>query len=78
MGLVWNWKTILSEAWSIKLGAASALLGLFQQTMVLLPSGFFGLSPEVWSAIGTVVGAVSVLLAALVAPVRLIDQGLAK
>jgi hypothetical protein len=78
MNLVWNWKDVLKEAWSIKLGAVSALLGAFQQALALLPAGLFGLSPEAWAAMGTVIGALSVLLAALVAPTRLIDQGLAK
>lgn len=78
MNLVWNWKDVLNEAWSIKLGAVSALLGAFQQGMALLPPGLFGLSPEAWTAVGTVIGALSVLFAALVAPARLIDQGLAK
>lgn len=78
MNFVWNWKTVLSEAWSIRLGAFSALFGVLQQALALLPAGLFGMSPEVWAAIGTVIGAISVLLAALVAPARLIDQGLAK
>ncbi|OJY09244.1 MAG: hypothetical protein BGO99_03400 [Nitrosospira sp. 56-18] len=78
MNLVWNWKDVLKEAWSVRLGAGSALLALIQQSLALLPAGLFGLSPEVWSAVGAVIGALSVLFAALVAPARLIDQGLAK
>jgi hypothetical protein len=78
MNLVWNWKDVLKQAWSIKLGAVSALLGAFQQALALLPAGLFGLSPEAWAAVGTVIGALSVLFAALVAPARLIDQGLAQ
>ncbi len=78
MNLVWNWKDVLKQAWSVRFGAGSALLAVIQQSLALLPAGLFGLSPEAWAAIGTVIGALSVLLAALVAPARLIDQGLAK
>lgn len=78
MNLVWNWKDVLKEAWSVKFGAISALLGASQQALTLLPAGLFGLSPEAWGAVGTAIGALSVLFAALVAPARLIDQGLAK
>lgn len=78
MNLVWNWKDVLKEAWSVRLGTGSALLALIQQSFALLPAGLFGLSPEAWAAVGTVIGALSVLFAALVGPARLIDQGLAK
>jgi hypothetical protein len=78
VNLVWNWKTVLSEAWSIKFGAASAVLGGFQQAMTTIPAGLFGLSPEIWTVISGVLGAISVFFAALVAPARLVDQGLAK
>jgi hypothetical protein len=78
VNLVWNWKTVLSEAWSIKLSAIAALIGGFQQAMSFIPAGLFGLSPEVWSAVATILGVLSVAIAGLVVPVaRLVDQGLA-
>jgi len=78
MTLIWNWKTVLGSAWSVRLGTISALLGGFQQAMGFVPAGFIGVTPAVWLAIGTVIGAFSVLCAALVVPARLVDQGLTK
>jgi hypothetical protein len=78
MTLIWNWQTVLGSAWSVRMGTISALLGGFQQAMGFVPAGFLGATPEVWAAIGTVFGALSVVCAALVVPARLIDQGLAQ
>jgi hypothetical protein len=76
MTLIWNWQTVLGSAWSVRLGTFSALLGGFQQAAGFIPAGFLGLSPEVWTAVGAVFGALSILCAALVVPARLIDQKL--
>jgi hypothetical protein len=78
LNFVWNWKDILAAAWSVKVTALAAFLGIAQQMMALVPSGLVGLSPETWGAFGTVVGALGIFCSALVVPVRLIDQGLAK
>jgi len=78
MNLVWNWKDVLKKAWSVRMGAGSTLFAIFQQIATVIPAGLVGLSPEAWAAVATTLGALSVLFAALVAPARLIDQGLAK
>jgi hypothetical protein len=78
MNLVWNWQDVLKKAWSVRMGAGSTLFAIFQQIATVTPAGLVGLSPEAWAAVGTVLGALSVLFAALVAPARLIDQGLAQ
>jgi hypothetical protein len=79
MNLVWNWKEILKEAWSIRFSAVAGLLSGFAASMSYMPAGFFGASPEVWTLIQAVLTGLSAFIGVIATPFsRLIDQGLGK
>lgn len=78
MQLINNWKEVLTQAWSVKTGALASLFGGMQQALPLIPAGLMGLTPEQSAMIAAVLGALSLLCAALVPVVRVFDQGLVK
>lgn len=78
MSLISNWKEVLTQAWSVKTGALSALFGGMQQALPLFPAGLMGLTADQSAMMSAVFGALSLLCAALVPVVRVFDQGLAK
>ena len=76
MKLLDNWKEIITKAWSVRLAALATLFTSMQQMLPYLPAYLVGLTVEQSTAIGTVFGTLGALFAALVALVRVFDQGI--
>ncbi|SOD42360.1 DUF7940 domain-containing protein [Nitrosovibrio sp. Nv4] len=78
MKLVENWKVIMTKAWSVRLAAIAALIISASESVHLLPTGVFGITPEalelaapVLKYLGYLIGAIGAFLA------RPTDQGIA-
>ena len=78
MKLLDNWKEIIKQAWSVRLAALATLFTSMQQMIPYLPAYLVGLTVEQSTAIGTAFGALGALFTALVAVVRVFDQGIAE
>lgn len=78
MTIVENWKEILTQAWSVRTGALSALFGGLQHAMPFIPAGLMGLTADQSAAVAGMLGGLSILFGAMVPVVRVFDQGLAK
>ena len=77
MKLISNWWEVLKRAWSVKLGALSALFAGLHGSLVVMQPGVIGLTVEQSANMGGVFLALSGLFAALVPFARVTDQGLA-